>query len=648
MSEVQKIDANSTGLRYAEESSLAVLPAAASQKWYPAEPNSYSDFGGQLKLVARRPINASRQNQKGVVTDLDASGGYNTDMTFSNLQQLERSFFFADMREMFDSQALDGTFTTVSSAVASDDTFNMADATDVVAAKVLAQSLLFSSGFAIAANNGVFVVASISKAAATSTLTITSTNNALDTETATIGSKVYTFQDTLTNVDGHIKIGADKAATLANLAHAINASGGTSGTDYAAANTVHPTVTATVASPMVINAKLSGTAGNLIATTETLTNGSWTSTFMAGGAGSIDTGTGPLTDETPPTTARVQVVGYQFTVSTLDVSVASTWPRLVRATGAVDFTTLGLVPGQFIYIGGDLTAQNFVASNNNGWARVRSVGTTYIEIDKATSAMTAETGASLTVRIWYGKVIKNETAASGLIQRHSFTFERDLGQKETTDTDHQGEYISGALANELTLNVKQADKINTDLTFIAVENSQRGQDVGLLSAAVGATAVSLVSEDAFNTSTHVARMRMTILEDGNESPDVLWGFCTDFTITIKNNCKPSKTVSRIGAFEVTAGQFDVGGKVTAYFSDVAAVEAVRANSDASFDCIFARDNYGVAYDLPLIALGDARLTVAQDSEIHLPLDMTAAEDHTFHHTLSKSYFPYLPDVAMPT
>ena len=104
MTLVKKQDSNSTGLRYCQEASLGVLPATADQVWYPAEPNSYSDFGGQIKTVARNPINASRQNQKGVTVDLDASGGWNSDLTKTNLLRLLRGFMFADMREPFDTQ----------------------------------------------------------------------------------------------------------------------------------------------------------------------------------------------------------------------------------------------------------------------------------------------------------------------------------------------------------------------------------------------------------------------------------------------------------------------------------------------------------------------------------------------------------------
>ena len=92
----------STGLRYCAETTLGVLPAAASQFWYPAEPNTYSDFGG----IGSRPSLASRSMSRARIAKASPpmwmrAPGYNTDMTATNLLRLMQGFLFADAREAF-------------------------------------------------------------------------------------------------------------------------------------------------------------------------------------------------------------------------------------------------------------------------------------------------------------------------------------------------------------------------------------------------------------------------------------------------------------------------------------------------------------------------------------------------------------------
>lgn len=98
---------------------------------------------------------------------------------------------------------------------------------------------------------------------------ITATGQPSNTETLTIGSKVYTLQSSLTNVDGNIKIGGSASATLDNIIAAINLDPAGAGTQYAAATVAQPEgVRAQAGAGLTINLRAS-TAAVL---SDTLTN----------------------------------------------------------------------------------------------------------------------------------------------------------------------------------------------------------------------------------------------------------------------------------------------------------------------------------------------------------------------------------------
>lgn len=173
---VNKIDSNIVGASYAEEKCIGVLPdssggSAGDQAggiWRPFNPNEFDDFGGETTLTAREPINASRQEEKGVVTDLEASGGFNQDMTHGALQRLMQGFFFADARERPNSEPI------------SDNVASLITLTSVTAqtislgagggAKINVGDIVVLSGMANASNNmNEFIVDSISGDDITST-----------------------------------------------------------------------------------------------------------------------------------------------------------------------------------------------------------------------------------------------------------------------------------------------------------------------------------------------------------------------------------------------------------------------------------------------------------------------------------------------
>lgn len=124
------------------------------------------------------------------------------------------------------------------------------------------------------------------------TATLVATDQPANTNTVVVGSKTYTFQTTLTDVDGNVQIGGDAAESMSNLVAAITLGAG-SGTAYAASMTANPDATAALDGQdatgltAIMTALLAGTAGNSLASTETHANASYTNgaTFVGGDDG---------------------------------------------------------------------------------------------------------------------------------------------------------------------------------------------------------------------------------------------------------------------------------------------------------------------------------------------------------------------------
>ncbi len=486
-----KIDSNITGLRYAEEvqGTLGVLPG--SPVWNPLEPNAYGEFGPQVSMTQRNPITPSRQRKKGLVTDLDATAGFESDFVQESLYDLMQGFFFADWREKPSTEptAVTGTGYTVGG-----------DAADYAT-----NDLVFAEGFTNSGNNGLKLV------------------------TGTTGTSVQC--------------------------------------------------------------------------------------------------SGLTAEGSPPSGAKITKVGAQATSGDVDVTVTSGVAVLGSTT--LDFTSLGIIPGEWVFIGGDSAASQFATAANNGFARVKTVTANAVTLDRQPGTMVTDAGTGKTIQLFLGHVIKNESDPS-LIKTRSYQMERSLSTGGF-------EYVLGAVANTLEIKVSTADKVTVDLGFVGIDAEQRTAGEGAKSG----SRPDVPEQDAFNSSSDFSRLRML----NEDTAATLFTYLTKLTVTINNGITPSKSIGTLGAFDVTAGDFVAAGSVTAYYTSVEAVQAVRANDDISLDFAMVKGNAGWLFDIPLISLGDGRANVEKDTEIKLPLTIEGAEHPVLHHTMLACSFTYLPTAA---
>jgi hypothetical protein len=117
---------------------------------------------------------------------------------------------------------------------------------------------------------------------ATGTLTLA--GNAVADETVTIGSKVYTWKATVGTTSNQVKIGTTASDSIDNLIAAINKAAG-GGTTYGSNTVAHTQVVAAVGAgdTMGLTAKEYSSSYNTVATTATMTAGSWGAATLTGG-----------------------------------------------------------------------------------------------------------------------------------------------------------------------------------------------------------------------------------------------------------------------------------------------------------------------------------------------------------------------------
>lgn len=349
-----------------------------------------------------------------------------------------------------------------------------------------------------------------------------------------------------------------------------------------------------------------------------------------------------LVPETPGATAKIVRVGVQAATGNIDVNMAGSLPVLTSST--LDFTTLGLIPGEWIYVGGDAAGVKFGTAANNGFARIRSVAANVLTLDKTELTMVTEVNTTSTIQLFFGRVLKNETGTN--VVRRTYQFERTLGAPDdTAPTDVQAEYITGCVASEMEVSIPTTNKATVSLAFIGASHEPVDATTGVKSG----NRPDLTESDAFNTSSDVARIKLATVSDTDAAPTALIAYVTELSLKVNNNVSPNKAVGVLGAFEVTAGTFEVSGSMTAYFAEVAAIEAVQSNADITLDMHLVKANAGITIDMPMLALGDGKANVEQDQAITLPLSMDAATgakiDANLDHTLLMVFWDYLPDAA---
>lgn len=517
---------NNVGLAFTIESSLGVLPG--TPLWQKLEPNGISTYGAETTTVERTPISQDRGRRASIVTDLDSSVEFESDLTMDAFSNFIEGFMFVEFRNVeFNLKASSGT---VPPPAASSTTFTIDSVSTLLAAKgqfvgSAAISLLYGNGYVNAGNNG-----------------------------------------------------------------------------------LHALTIDMVATDVIVTV-----AGSTLVT------------------------------ETPPTSASLELCGMRSDDCTFTVSGATA--TLVSAAD-LDFTTMGLLAGQYIHLGSSTTAgavqnamQDSVANDTFGYTRITAVSATTLNLDKLD--VNLGSGGSPytpgTLDIMYGRYLRNVAVTTDVDDARyltrSYQFEAAYPDLGGAGTDEY-EYAIGNLANEITIDVPLADKAGVTFGFIGTNTD----DITPSRKTGAATAQGVGRDIGISSSNDMASLSTDLIS-------VVGDVCfKSLSLTLNNGISPEKCLGTQGASFMNTGQFEVNLDAQMMFTNKQITNAVKNNTTITLALILKNENGAIALDIPSMKVSGGDKEYPVNESVLANLTGTAFNDATLGTSLGISLFPTVPTV----
>lgn len=310
------------------------------------------------------------------------------------------------------------------------------------------------------------------------------------------------------------------------------------------------------------------------------------------------TGAGLVDETVPPATARMKVVGIEGA----SVDITALADGLGSTT--LNWTTVGLTVGQWIKIGGTLTANRFATAACNGWARITAIASTKLTLDNLPSGWATDTGTGKTIRVWFGDTIRNGTTMTALSIERGF-----LGQTVPS-------YIAqlGMTVDKLDLTMPTEAKVTGSASFMGRS--------GLASTTpISANPDAATTAQIMASNVNVGR----IAESGVTltAPN----YVKSAKFSVSNNLRAKTAVGSVGAIEISPGEFEAMAEVETYFGDLTLYSKLLAGTPGNLNTRAGKNNQFVIVALPRVTFTEGNPNAGgNNQDVTLPLKATASMD----------------------
>lgn len=305
----------------------------------------------------------------------------------------------------------------------------------------------------------------------------------------------------------------------------------------------------------------------------------------------------------------------------------------------LDFTTLGLTPGQYIHVGGIDVVNHFFNAANYGFARVDVIAQHKLTLSKRSlpfvlddGTTTGAGGANVSVDLLFGQYVRTVSVDDPDYLQVNYQFELESPNLGDAGED-QFEYALGNWADAMTFDLSLTALAKVTFGFVGLNTT----DPAPARATNAASAKYPVETASFSTASDLARLRVQKIDET--------GLTTDFKslkVTLSNSVSGEKVLGKLGPKYLNAGNVEVDVDTEALFTDRRIPASIRNNDTLGLDFGVRNDDGGAYFDLPSGTLDGGGRTFPVNQTVTINTTFRSFQDPVFGHSFSCSLFPALP------
>jgi hypothetical protein len=313
----------------------------------------------------------------------------------------------------------------------------------------------------------------------------------------------------------------------------------------------------------------------------------------------VATGAGWVAESVPPATARIKAVGAEGIAGDVTATASG------LSCTALNFTALGIVPGMWIKVGGTAAGTRFTnVPANNDWIRAVTVTSTAIVADNLPAGWGVDNGATKTIRLFFGDIIRNGTLTIGLSIERSYT-----AQAVPTHILQRGMVV-----DQMDLDYTSEQAITGSASFMGMSGSQN-------TTANGTTYASQTTSTVLTSSASVGRIAV----GGSVAAAPNW--VKSLKLSVKNNMRMYNAVGTVSAVNIGQGEVDITGTIETYFGSNAYLTSLFSGVPTNINCRAAINSQAFITTLPRVTFtGGSPNAGGKNQDVVLPLAFTTSID----------------------